>query len=172
MVLESEEHARRRGAATIGEVAGYGATCDAHHLTAPDPAGEGALACMAEALADAGISPADVGHVNAHGTSTPLNDKAESDALVRLFGGTTPPVTSTKGVTGHLVGAAGAVEAVLALLAARHGLVPPVANLTDPDVDPAVDLVRGDPRRTTGRVVLSNSFGFGGHNVALVIKSY
>ena len=172
VVLERADHAERRGATVLGEVAGYGATCDAHHLTAPDPAGEGALACMEEALADAGISPAEVSHVNAHGTSTPLNDKAESDALVRLFGGTTPPVTSTKGVTGHLVGAAGAVEAVLGLLSARHGLVPPVANLTDPDVDPAVDLVRGEPRPVTGRVVLSNSFGFGGHNASLVLVAH
>src|SRR5690606_22614046 len=100
---------------------------------------------MVQAIADAGLTPADIGHVNAHGTSTPLNDRAESDALVSLFGRPTPPVTSTKGVTGHLVGAAGAVEAVIGLLAARNGLVPPVANLTDPDVDSGLDLVRGEP---------------------------
>jgi 3-oxoacyl-[acyl-carrier-protein] synthase II len=172
VVLESEEHARRRGAATIGEVAGYGATCDAHHITAPDPTGAGALACMEAALADAGMTPAQVGHVNAHGTSTPLNDRAESEALVRLFGGSTPPVTSTKGVTGHLVGAAGAVEAILTLLSARHGLVPPVANLDDPDVDHRVDLVRNRPRRNDDKVALSNSFGFGGHNASLVLVAH
>lgn len=172
LVLESEEHAARRGATTLGEVAGYGATCDAHHLTAPDPSGAGALACMRDALADAGVTTDDIGHVNAHGTSTPLNDRAESDALVELFGGSTPPVTSTKGVTGHLVGAAGAIEAVLGLLAAARGLVPPVANLSDPDVDPRVDLVHREPRAVTGPVVLSNSFGFGGHNASLLLVAH
>ncbi|NLD76665.1 MAG: beta-ketoacyl-[acyl-carrier-protein] synthase family protein [Acidimicrobiales bacterium] len=169
VVLESEDHATRRGATILGEVAGYGATCDAHHLTAPDPTGQGALESMRLAIADAGLDPRSIGHVNAHGTSTPLNDRAESDALVALFGGPTPPVTSTKGVTGHLVGAAGAVEAVIGLLSARSGRVPPVANLTDPDVDPDVDLVRDEPRSINGTVVLSNSFGFGGHNAALVL---
>jgi len=169
LVLESEDHATRRGATILGEVAGYGATCDAHHLTAPDPTGQGALESMRLAIADAGLDPRSIGHVNAHGTSTPLNDRAESDALVALFGGPTPPVTSTKGVTGHLVGAAGAVEAVIGLLSARSGRVPPVANLTDPDVDPDVDLVRDEPRSINGTVVLSNSFGFGGHNAALVL---
>lgn len=172
LVLESEEHAARRGATPIGEVAGYGATCDAHHLTAPDPAGEGALASMVLALADAGLQPSDVGHVNAHGTSTPLNDRAEADALATLFSGPTPPVTSSKGVTGHLIGAAGAVEAVVGLMAARAGTVPPVANLTDPDVNPAVDLVRDEPRAIRNPVVLSNSFGFGGHNAALVLIAH
>jgi 3-oxoacyl-[acyl-carrier-protein] synthase II len=172
VVLESAEHAARRGAEVLGEVAGYGATCDAHHVTSPDPTGAGALAAMAEALADAGLAPTDVGHVNAHGTSTPLNDRAEAGALATLFGGPTPPVTSTKGTTGHLVGAAGAVEAVIGLLAARRGLVPPVANLADPDVNPSVDLVRDEPRPIDGGVVLSSSFGFGGHNACLVFARH
>ncbi|MCU1498924.1 MAG: 3-oxoacyl-ACP synthase [Acidimicrobiales bacterium] len=169
VVLESAAHAARRGAAVLGELAGYGSTCDAHHITAPDPDGAGAIACMRAALADAGLSPADVGHVNAHGTSTPLNDAAESSAMVEVFGTAGPPVTSTKGVTGHLVGATGAVEAIIGLLSARAGFVPPVANLAQPDVDPAVDLVIGSPRSVPVAPVLSNSFGFGGHNASLVL---
>ncbi|CAN5853701.1 beta-ketoacyl-ACP synthase II [soil metagenome] len=169
VVLESADHAARRSAIVLGEVAGYGATCDAHHITAPDADGAGAIACMHQALADAHLAPEAVGHINAHGTSTPLNDAAETAAVVKVFGADGPPVTSTKGVTGHLVGAAGAVEAVIAVLAAREGLVPPVANLTDPDVDHAVDLVRDEPRTVATAPVLSNSFGFGGHNAALVL---
>jgi 3-oxoacyl-[acyl-carrier-protein] synthase II len=168
-VLESADHAARRGAGVLGEVAGYGATCDAHHNTAPDTDGAGAIACMHQALADAHLAPEAIGHVNAHGTSTPLNDAAEAAALVKVFDTDGPPVTSTKGVTGHLVGAAGAVEAVIALLAAREGRVPPVPNLADPDVEPAVDLVANQPRPIAAGPVLSNSFGFGGHNASLVL---
>ena len=169
MVLESAEHAARRGATVLGELAGYGSTCDAHHITAPDPDGAGAIASMQQALADAGLAPSGIGHVNAHGTSTPLNDAAESAATVKVFGPHGPPVTSTKGVTGHLVGATGAVEAIIGLLCARAGTVPPVANLSDPDVDPAVDLVRDTVRVIAVAPVLSNSFGFGGHNASLVL---
>ncbi len=169
MVLESAEHAARRGATVLGELAGYGSTCDAHHITAPDPDGAGAIASMQQALADASLAPSGIGHVNAHGTSTPLNDAAESAATVKVFGPHGPPVTSTKGVTGHLVGATGAVEAIIGLLCARAGTVPPVANLSDPDVDPAVDLVRDTVRVIAVAPVLSNSFGFGGHNASLVL---
>ncbi|MGI8756312.1 MAG: beta-ketoacyl-ACP synthase II [Acidimicrobiales bacterium] len=169
LVLESAEHAARRGATVLGEVAGYGSTCDAHHITAPDPDGAGAIASMHLALADAGLGPSAIGHVNAHGTSTPLNDKAESRATVKVFGQNGPPVTSTKGVTGHLVGATGAVEAAIGLLSAAAGTVPHVANLTDPDVDPSVDLVMGETRHIAVAPVLSNSFGFGGHNATLVL---
>ncbi|CAN5684686.1 beta-ketoacyl-ACP synthase II [soil metagenome] len=169
VVLESAEHAARRGATVLGELAGYGSTCDAHHITAPDPDGAGAIASMQAALADAGLTPAGIGHINAHGTSTPLNDSAESGAMVKVFGSGGPPVTSTKGVTGHLVGATGAVEAIIGLLSARAGLVPPVANLVEPDVDPGVDLVIGEPRSIAVGPVLSNSFGFGGHNASLVL---
>lgn len=168
VVLESAEHAARRGATVLGEVLGYGATCDAHHITAPDPDGGGAIACMRHALADAGLTPEAITQVNAHGTSTPLNDAAESSAMTAVFGPNGPPVTSTKGVTGHLVGAAGAVEAVLALLSAAAGTVPPVANLVDPDVT-GIDLVRDEPRAVARGPVLSNSFGFGGHNASLVL---
>jgi len=169
LVLESAEHAARRGATVLGEVAGYGATCDAHHITAPDPDGTGAVACMRQALADAGFEPAAIGHVNAHGTPPPLNDAAESAATAKVFGADGPPVTSTKGVTGHLVGAAGAVEAVLGLRCAAAGTVPPVANLTETDVEAPVDLVAGEVRRIATAPVLSNSFGFGGHNASLVL---
>jgi 3-oxoacyl-[acyl-carrier-protein] synthase II len=169
VILESAAHAAARGATVLGELAGYGSTADAHHITAPREDGLGAVACMVEALADAGIAPDQVAHVNAHGTSTPRNDEAEAAALVKLFGAGGPPVTSTKGVTGHLVGAAGAVEAIVALWSARQGLVPPVANLHDPDVDPGADLVRGEPRSIAAGPALTNSFGFGGHNAALVL---
>jgi 3-oxoacyl-[acyl-carrier-protein] synthase II len=169
LVLESAEHYARRGATVLGELAGYGSTCDAHHITAPDPVGTGAVASMRQALADAGLAPGDIGHVNAHGTSTPLNDAAESGATVEVFGEAGPPVTSTKGVTGHLVGATGAVEAIIALVAATRGTVPPVANLADPDVDPTVDLVRDAARTVPVAPALSNSFGFGGHNASLVL---
>jgi 3-oxoacyl-[acyl-carrier-protein] synthase II len=126
---------------------------------------------MTAALDDAGLQPAAVGHVNAHGTSTPLNDAAESQAIGKVFGATSPPVTSTKGVTGHLVGAAGAVEAVATVLALRAGLVPPVANHRTPDPEISVDVVRGAAREVTPGAALSNSFGFGGHNASLVFAA-
>ncbi len=143
---------------------------DSHHITAPSPGGTGAAACMQLALDDAGLSPADVGHVNAHGTSTPLNDAAEAVAVEKVFGDKAVPVTSNKGVIGHLIAGAGAVEAVVALKAAREGVVPPTANCTRPDPELAVDVVTGSPREIgRGRPVLSNSFGFGGHNASLVL---
>ena len=159
-----------RGVAPKGEILGYGRTCDAHHITAPAPGGAGAVACMQLALEDAGLSPADVGHVNAHGTSTPLNDAAEAAAIAKVFGDATP-VTSTKGVTGHLVGAAGAVECIAALLAASDRRVPPTANHTRTDADITVDVVSGEPRAITSDIALSNSFGFGGHNATLLVKA-
>jgi len=170
LVLERWDLAVARGARIHGEILGYGRNSDAHHITAPSPDGSGAVACMELALEDAGIGPADVGHVNAHGTSTPLNDAAEAEAVVKVFAGDPPPVTSTKGVTGHLIGAAGAVEAVASLLSARDGKVPPTANheRTDPGI--TVDVVHGPPRDVRGPV-LSNSFGFGGHNATLVLAA-
>ena len=169
VVLEPWDAAVARGARIRGEVLGYGANSDAHHVTAPSPGGAGAAACMEAALRDAGLDPSEIGHVNAHGTSTPLNDAAEAEAIGKVFGGSPPPVTSGKGVTGHLVGAAGAVEAISALLAAKHGVVPPTANheRTDPGID--LDIVAGCPRDVAPAPVLSNSFGFGGHNAALVL---
>jgi 3-oxoacyl-[acyl-carrier-protein] synthase II len=169
-VLEAWDRAEARGAPVKGELLGYGRNCDAHHITAPAPGGAGAVACMQLALEDAGIAPEAVGHVNAHGTSTPLNDAAEAAAIGKVLGDATP-VTSTKGVTGHLIGAAGAVECVAALLACRTGLVPPTANheRTDPDI--SVDVVAGAARSIERRIALSNSFGFGGHNASLVVSA-
>jgi 3-oxoacyl-[acyl-carrier-protein] synthase II len=171
LVLEDVEAARARGARIWGEILGYGRNCDAFHITAPTPGGGGAVGSMQLALDDAGLEPADIGHVNAHGTSTPLNDSAEAEALAKVFGGATVPVTSTKGVTGHLIGAAGAVEAIASLLALRDGKVPPIANheRTDPGI--TIDPVVGAPRPVDRRPVLSNSFGFGGHNSVLVLGS-
>jgi 3-oxoacyl-[acyl-carrier-protein] synthase II len=169
LVLEGWDRAVERGAAILGEIMGYGRNSDAFHITAPSDDGAGAVACMELALADAGLTAADIGHVNAHGTSTPLNDASEAKALAKVFGGTPPPVTSTKGVTGHLVGAAGAVEAAASLLALHHGLVPPTANHQRTDADVSIDVVAGAPREVAPKPVLSNSFGFGGHNSTLVL---
>ena len=169
LVLEEWERAVARGASILGEVLGAASNADAHHITAPSPGGVGATACMRLALDDAGLAPSDIAQVNAHGTSTPLNDAAEAEAITKIFGTGGPPVTSTKGVTGHLVGAAGAVEAVIGLTCATRGMVPPVANLTNPDPAVTVDLVRGEPRTIAPGPVVSNSFGFGGHNVTLVL---
>lgn len=169
LVLERWDHATDRGAAILGEVLGYGRNGDAHHITAPVPGGAGAVACMRLALDDAGLAPSDIGSINAHGTSTPLNDAAESMAIGTVFGDGRVPVTSTKGVTGHLVGAAGAVEAIAALQTMRTRTVPPTANHSTRSDDITADVVHGEPRPTDDRPVLSNSFGFGGHNAALII---
>lgn len=168
VVLERRDHALRRGATIHADLAGYGANADAHHITAPAPGGAGAAACVEAALTDAGVDPTEIGHVNAHGTSTPLNDAAEAEALVKVFGDGGPPVTSVKGATGHLVGAAGAVEAVAAVLSVREGLVPPTANHATTDPDLAIDVVSGAPREIGAAAALTNSFGFGGHNATLV----
>jgi 3-oxoacyl-[acyl-carrier-protein] synthase II len=170
VVLERADRAAARGARIHAEIAGYGTNSDAFHITAPSQGGAGAAACMQLAIDDAGLSAGDVMHVNAHGTSTELNDSAEAEAIRKVFGDAPPPVTSTKGVTGHLIGAAGALEAIAALHAARTGLVPPTANhhrLGD-DV-PEIDVVAGDPRPIQVGPALSNSFGFGGHNATLVL---
>jgi 3-oxoacyl-[acyl-carrier-protein] synthase II len=168
LVLERWDHAEARGATILGEVLGYGRNADAFHLTAPSPGGTGAIACMELALEDAGLAPSDIGSVNAHGTSTPLNDASEASAIAKVFGTPSRPVTSIKGVTGHLIGAAGAVEAVASLLTVRHGLVPPVANHEHPDPEITIDVVSGEPRDVGTKPVLSNSFGFGGHNATLI----
>jgi 3-oxoacyl-[acyl-carrier-protein] synthase II len=169
LVLEEWEHAVARGAHIWGEVLGYARNADAYHITAPAPAGEGATACMQQALADAGLEPADVAHVNAHGTSTPLNDASEARALVKVFGERAVPVTSIKGVTGHLVAGAGAVEAVATFLALRDGVVPPTANHDQDDPELAIDVVAGGAREVSPGPVVSNSFGFGGHNASVVL---
>ncbi len=169
IVVESLERARARGAQIYGEVAGYGRNADAYHITAPSPGGAGAAACMQLALDDAGLEPGAIGQVNAHGTSTDLNDAAEAEAVRKVFGDDAPPVTSTKGVTGHLIGAAGAAEALASLLSLRDGVVPPTANLERIGDDIGVDVVGGEARAIGSRPVLSNSFGFGGHNATLIL---
>jgi len=169
VVLETLEHALHRGARVYGEVLGYGRNSDAHHITAPVPGGAGAAACMQLAIDDAGIATASITHVNAHGTSTPLNDAAEAEAIRKVFGGSPPPVTSTKGTTGHMIAGAGAVEAVISLLSIRDELVPPTANLEQLGDDIELDVVTGSPRSVPRGPVLSNSFGFGGHNATLIL---
>jgi 3-oxoacyl-[acyl-carrier-protein] synthase II len=168
-ILETLEHALARGATVHGEVLGYGRNADAHHITAPVPGGAGAAACMQLALDDAGLDAGAIGHVNAHGTSTPLNDATEAEAIRKVFSDSAPPVTSTKGVTGHMIAGAGAAEAVISLLSLRDGIVPPTANLDQIGDDIGLDVVAGAPRPVERKPVLSNSFGFGGHNATLIL---
>jgi 3-oxoacyl-[acyl-carrier-protein] synthase II len=169
LVLETEEHARARGARIHGRLAGAGITSDAHHVTAPDPSGDGAARSIVLALRDAGLSPSDLGSINAHATATPLGDVAEAKAFRTALGSARPAVTATKSCTGHLLGAAGAVEAVAAILTVRDGLVPAIRNLDDPDDAVDLDVVRFSPRALTHHAALSTSFGFGGHDVSLVV---
>jgi 3-oxoacyl-[acyl-carrier-protein] synthase II len=170
LVLEEWERARRRGARILGELCGSASLADAHHITAPAPGGRGAVRCMQRALDDAGLQPADIAHINAHGTSTPLNDAAEALGIASLFGMPGPIVTSTKGVTGHALGAAGAIEAVAVVLSMLNRLIPPTDGLEsfDPEL-PGIDVVQKEARAWTPGPSLSNSFGFGGHNGTLVI---
>jgi 3-oxoacyl-[acyl-carrier-protein] synthase II len=168
-VLERYDLAVQRGATIIAEVLGAASNADAHHITAPSPGGVGAIACMQQALDDAGLSPSDIKQVNAHGTSTPLNDQAESQAVASVFGTPTPPVTSIKGVTGHPLGAAGALEAAAVLLSFEHELIPPTANTSTLGDDITCDVVIGEPRPWTPGPTISNNFGFGGHNGSIIL---
>lgn len=168
-VLERWDLAVARGANIIGEILGAASNADAHHITAPSPGGVGAIACMSAALDDAGLAPGDIRQINAHGTSTPLNDAAEAHAVSALFGTSTPPVTSIKGVTGHPLGAAGALEAAAVLLSFEHRLIPPTANTTVLGDDITCDVVTGTARPWTPGPTISNNFGFGGHNGSVVI---
>ncbi len=171
VVLETAEHAAARGRTPYAVLAGAGITSDAHHVAAPDPTGSGAARAMTLALRDAGLSPADVRHVNAHATSTPIGDVAESTAIRAALGdaAAAAAVTATKSMTGHLLGAAGAVEAVATVLALHHGVIPATRNLDDPDDEILLDVVRVDGRPFPAGAALSNSFGFGGHNVCLAL---
>jgi 3-oxoacyl-[acyl-carrier-protein] synthase II len=170
VVLEREDHARARGATIYGRIAGYGASSDAFHITLPDEEGRGAIKAMRAALADADAAPGDLGYINAHGTSTPANDKIETLAIHGVTNGGSPPVSSTKSAIGHLLGAAGAVEAIVCLEAVRRGLLPPTLNYTDPDPDCDLDYVPDGPREAPGiELALSNSFGFGGQNACLAV---
>lgn len=169
LVLEDLEHALARGARIWGEVLGAASTADAHHITEPSPDGAGAAGCMELALADAGLAPEQIAQVNAHGTSTPLGDAAEAEAVAKVFGAPGPPVTSIKGVLGHSLGAAGAIEAVAVVLSMDRGLIPPTAGFANPGAGIHLDVVAGAPRPWRPGATLSNSFGFGGHNGTLVI---
>ena len=170
LVLEREEFAAARGATVHAYLAGAGLAADAHHVTAPDPSGDGAGRSITAALEDAGLAPTDIGHVNAHATSTPLGDVAEAKALGLALGAHRPAVTAVKSCTGHLLGAAGAVEAVATVVALRDQVVPPVRNLDDMDDEADVDAVRVLPRELSHDAALSTSFGFGGHDVSLVFS--
>jgi len=171
-VLERLDLALARGATVLGEVVGAASNADAHHITAPSPGGAGAARCMRAALADAGIAPGDIRQINAHGTSTPLNDAAEAEAIRTVFGESAPPTVSIKGVTGHPLGAAGALEAAAVLLSFEHRLIPPTAGTTTVDPACGIDVVTGSPRPWEPGPTISNNFGFGGHNGSVVLAPY
>jgi len=174
VVLESLEHARAREARIYAEIVGYGMTGDAHHMTAPDPEGDGAARAMAAALRDATLEPSSVGYINAHGTSTPYNDKFETIAIKRVFGDHAKKlaVSSTKSMTGHLLGAAGGIEAIATAFALHHGMLPPTMNYEKPDPDCDLDYIPNQARKQEIEVALSNAFGFGGTNATLAFKKY
>ena len=172
LVLESLEHARARGAEILAEIVGYGSTCDAHHITAPSPGGTGGAQAMSLALADARLDPESVSYVNAHGTSTQANDSNETAAIKTALGehALRIPVSSTKSMTGHLLGGSGGIEAVASVLAIGNNLAPPTINYHTPDPACDLDVVPNQAREIPIDVVLSNSFGFGGHNVCLAFR--
>jgi 3-oxoacyl-[acyl-carrier-protein] synthase II len=172
VVLQRLDDISASGPEPLGLVLGHASSADAHHLVAPSPDGEGAVRCMALALADAGVQPRDLAHVNAHGTSTVLNDRAEAAALAALFDGACPPVTAVKGSTGHMIAGSGAVEAIVSLISLRQRVVPPVAGLRTVDPDFDLDVVQDTPREGPPGYALSNSFGFGGANTALVLAAW
>lgn len=174
MILEELEFARRRGAKIYAEIVGYGMTADAFHITMPDETGSGAIRVMKKALEDAGVAPEAVGYINAHGTSTPYNDKFETLAIKTTFGAHAYKlaVSSTKSMTGHLLGAAGGIEGVFSTLAIHRGVLPPTINYINPDPDCDLDYVPNEPRQARVNYVLSNSFGFGGTNAALLFKRF
>lgn len=176
LIFEEYEHAKARGARIYAEVAGCGLSADAHHMTAPHPEGLGAQNCMRFALEDAGIKPEDIEHINTHGTSTPVGDIAEPKAIVKLFGDHAYDISinSTKSMTGHLLGAAGAIEAIATILTVKHDIVPPTINhfTDDPDIDNKLDFTYHKPRKREINFGLSNTFGFGGHNASIIFKKY
>ena len=174
IVLESLDHARQRGAAILAEVVGYGATSDAFHVTQPAEGGEGGARAMKAALKSAGMKPSEIDYINAHGTSTPLNDKNETMAIKTVFGSDAyrVPISSTKSMTGHLLGAAGALEAAISILALQNAVIPPTINLTNPDPECDLDYVPNKARQKQLSSVLSNVFGFGGHNSSLIFRRF
>ena len=174
LILESLSHAQKRGANILAEITAYGASADAFHVTQPDENGDGAIRAMRLALNKAGLAPADIDYINAHGTSTPLNDKTETMALKTVFGDSAYriPISSTKSMTGHLIGASGALEAAVCIMVIQHGIIPPTINLTYPDPECDLDYVPNVSRQTKVTTALSNSFGFGGHNSVLIFREY
>jgi len=174
LILESLESAEKRGAKIYAEIVGYGATGDAYHVTAPAPEGEGGVRAMKQAIADAGLQPEDIDYMNAHGTSTPYNDKFETLAIKTVFGehAYKLAVSSTKSMTGHLLGAAGAVEAIYCVKAIEESIIPPTINYETPDPECDLDYVPNEARKQSLRAVMSNSLGFGGHNATLVFKKF
>ncbi len=171
-VLERLDLALTRGATILGEIVGAASNADAYHITAPSPGGVGATRCMQLALEDAGLEPSDIKQINAHGTSTPLNDKAESQAIAAVFGNNGPPVVSIKGVTGHPLGAAGALELAAVLLSFEKKLIPPTRGTTVVDPEMSIDVVLGEPRPWQPGPTISNNFGFGGHNGSVIVSPY
>ncbi|MET1029498.1 beta-ketoacyl-ACP synthase II [Domibacillus tundrae] len=174
VVLEELEHAKARGAHIYAEIVGYGSTGDAHHITAPAPDGEGGARAMKMAIDDAGLAPSDIDYINAHGTSTPYNDKFETAAIKTVFGDHAGKlaISSTKSMTGHLLGAAGGVEAIFTALAIQNDIIPPTINLHNPDPECDLDYVPNEARKADVRAAMSNSLGFGGHNATIVLKQY
>ncbi len=174
ITLENEAFARKRGAKIVAEIIGYGASTDAYHITAPDPDGRGAALCMQRALKKAKISAEEIDYINAHGTSTPLNDATETKAIKKVFGGRAGavPVSSTKSMVGHCLGAAGAIECIACILMLNNGIVHPTINYETPDPDCDLDVVPNAAREMKIKTALSNSFGFGGHNASLILKKY
>lgn len=174
LILESLEHAQKRGATIYAEVVGYGSTCDAYHITSPDPEGEGAARAMEIAINEAGINKEEVSYINAHGTSTPVNDKFETNAIKRVFGENAKniPISSTKSMTGHLLGAAGAIEAIACVKALEEGFIPPTAGYKVPDEECDLDYVPNEGRAAELKYAMSNSLGFGGHNAVILLKKW
>jgi len=174
LILESLEHAQKRGARIYAELAGFGMTADAYHITSPDPEGEGAKLVMAKALEDAGINLNDVDYINAHGTSTPYNDKIETLAIKKLFGQNAYkiPISSTKSMTGHMLGASGSVELIACVKTIEEGIIHPTTNYKNPDPECDLDYVPNKAREKEVKVAISNSFGFGGHNACFAVKKF
>lgn len=172
LILESEEHALRRGAKIFAELAGYANTSDGYHVTSPEPNGRGAVACMKNALAMAELDPSQIGYINAHGTSTPLGDPIETHAVKEVFGQTIPPVSSTKGATGHLMGAGGLTETIACIQAIRTGILPPTLGYQTPDPECDLDYVPNTAREVSIDVAMSNALGFGGQNSSIIVQRY
>lgn len=172
LILETESHALKRGAEIYGELLACGNTSDAYHVTAPHPEGRGAIACMRQALAEAGLKPSDIGYINAHGTSTPKGDEVETHSVAEVFGDTLPLVSSTKGATGHMMGAGGITEVIACIKAVETGIIPPTINLENPIPDCKIDFVPNEARKADISYAMSNAFGFGGQNSSVIVGKY